>query len=67
MVNLLFFKLHRTAGLALVLFGVIVLLTVFYPVWIFKMALVGRVLLGMAWPQLFQPSVVVSTVSTVWI
>lgn len=63
MVNILFFRSHRTASLAFTLLGVVVLLTAFYPVWIFKMALVVRVLLGMAFPHLFQYTI--QTVSSV--
>jgi len=61
------FKAHRATGLAFLFLGTLFLLTAFYPVWIFKVSLVIRVILGALFPQLFQAHRVVSAVPVAWI
>jgi fatty acid desaturase len=61
------FKAHRATGLAILLLGVMMVLTWFHPVWIYNLFVVARVLAGLFFPQLFQPSHVAQIIPTVWI
>lgn len=60
------FKAHRATGLGFVLVGLILLLTYFHPVWIYNMFLVARVVIGLLFPHLFEPTIV-QTVPTVYL
>lgn len=61
-----FYKAHRATGLGLVLAGLVLLLTYFHPVWIYNMFLVARVVIGLFFPHLFEPTVV-QAVRTVYL
>lgn len=60
------YRSHRVTGLCFLLLGTVFLASYFYPVWIFKMFLVGRIILGALFPELFR-SQAVAIVPTVWI
>lgn len=51
-----FFKAHRATGLFFVLVGAVLLLSYFYPVWIYDCFLIARVIAGAVLPQLFEPA-----------
>ena len=59
-------KAHRATGLALVLMGLVMVLSWFHPVWIYNLFLVARVIAGLFFPQLFQGNVA-QIIPTVWI
>ncbi len=50
-----FFKAHRATGLGLILASVVILLSWFYPVWIFNCFLIARVVVGALFPSHFPP------------
>lgn len=57
------FKAHRATGLLMINVGLVILLTYFYPVWIYNCFLITRVVAGVFFPSLFEParSVVIPT------
>lgn len=61
------FKAHRATGLAFLLLGVVMVLTWFHPVWIYNVFVVVRLLAGLFFPQLFEPTEVATIIPTVWI
>lgn len=62
-----FLKAHRATGLFFINVGVLILLTAFYPVWIFNGFLLARIVVGFLFPSLFQATQTVAIVPTVWI
>ncbi len=61
------FKAHRTTGLAFILVGLVFFLSAFYPVWIFNAFVVARLVTGFLFPHLFDPTIIRTVSTTVWI
>ena len=61
------FKAHRTSGLSFILAGTVLLMSYFYPVWIFNAFLVTRVVVGAFFPHLFETTIIAHTALTTWI
>ncbi len=51
-----FIKSHRLVGLGFVSMGFMVILTYFNPVWLYNAILVVRVVSGIFFPQVFEPT-----------
>lgn len=61
-------KTHRTTGLALVLSGLVLILSYFHPVWIYNVFVVARLIAGLLFPGHFATPVPENAViPTVWI
>ena len=61
------FKAHRATGLAFILLGLIMLLSWFYPIWIFNLFAVARLLAGLFFPRLFQSNIIQTVTQITWI
>ena len=64
-----FVKAHRATGLLFLNASAVILLTWFYPVWIFNCFLIARVVAGAVFPSHFAPlhNVTLPIVPTYWI
>ena len=64
-----FIKAHRATGLFFVNVGLVMLLSYFYPVWIYHSFLFARIVVGTLFPSMFAPTQTVTLpfIPTVWI
>ena len=61
------FKAHRATGLALLLASTVMLLSWFYPVWIFNCFLITRYVAGFIFPAHFETLQTAQVIPTTWI
>lgn len=61
------FKAHRATGLAFILLGQILLLSWYYPVWIYHAFLLCRIVVGFLFPHLFPPQGIQAVAQVTWI
>ncbi len=47
-------RAHRVTGLAFLSVGFVMLLTYFYPVWVFNLFVVVRMVMGVFFPEMFE-------------